>query len=102
MTAARLETSVNWPVGVGGKGNEGVAGLVKQTPGSLGYVELIFARQNNISYGSVQNQAGEFVNSMNTLALAIKKQPRLRADAFEENSFAKMKDMPEFKRLLGQ
>jgi phosphate transport system substrate-binding protein len=55
--------SVNWPVGVGGKGNEGVSGLVKQTPGSIGYVELIYAKQNNISYGSVQNQAGEFVSA---------------------------------------
>src|SRR6202161_3262829 len=44
-------TSVNWPVGLGGKGNEGVAGLVKQTPDSIGYVELIYAVQNNIPYG---------------------------------------------------
>ena len=44
-------TSVKWPVGVGGKGNEGVAGLVSQTPGALGYVELIYALQNNIAYG---------------------------------------------------
>ena len=56
-----VATSVNWPVGVGGKGNEGVAGLVKQTPGSFGYVELIYAKQNNIDYGSVQNMEGEFV-----------------------------------------
>jgi phosphate transport system substrate-binding protein len=54
-------SSVNWPAGVGGKGNEGVAGLVKQTPGSLGYVELVYALQNKIPYGSVQNQAGEFI-----------------------------------------
>jgi phosphate transport system substrate-binding protein len=58
-----VATSVNWPVGVGGKGNEGVAGLVKQTPGAFGYVELIYAIQNNIDYGSVQNMAGEFVRS---------------------------------------
>jgi phosphate transport system substrate-binding protein len=58
-----VATSVNWPVGLGGKGNEGVAGLVKQTPGSIGYVELIYAIQNKISYGSVQNMAGEFVRS---------------------------------------
>src|SRR6476620_3730250 len=58
-----VATSVNWPVGVGGKGNEGVAGLVKQTPGSIGYVELIYAMQNKIDYGSVQNMAGEFVRS---------------------------------------
>ena len=56
-----VNTSVNWPVGVGGKGNEGVAGLVKQTPGSIGYVELIYALQNQISYGMVQNLAGNFV-----------------------------------------
>ncbi len=58
-----VATSVNWPVGVGGKGNEGVSGLVKQTPGSIGYVELIYALQNSITYGSVQNQAGEFVTA---------------------------------------
>jgi phosphate transport system substrate-binding protein len=56
-----VATSVQWPVGVGGKGNPGVAGLVKQTPGSIGYVELIYAIQNKISYGSVRNAAGEFV-----------------------------------------
>jgi phosphate transport system substrate-binding protein len=58
-----VATSVNWPVGVGGKGNEGVAGLVKQTPGAIGYVELIYALQNKIPYGSVQNQAGEFLRA---------------------------------------
>jgi len=58
-----VATSVNWPVGVGGKGNEGVAGLVKQTPGSIGYVELVYARQNKIDYGSVQNYDGEFVSA---------------------------------------
>jgi phosphate transport system substrate-binding protein len=56
-------TSVNWPVGLGGKGNEGVAGLVKQTPNSIGYVELIFAAQNKMEYGSVKNSAGNFVKA---------------------------------------
>jgi phosphate transport system substrate-binding protein len=56
-----VNASVNWPVGVGGKGNEGVSGLVKQTPGSIGYVELIYALQTKISYGTVQNAAGKFV-----------------------------------------
>lgn len=56
-------TSVNWPVGLGGKGNEGVAGLVKQTPNTLGYVELIYAVQNNMAYGKVQNAAGKFVKA---------------------------------------
>jgi phosphate transport system substrate-binding protein len=54
-----VATSVNWPTGVGGRGNEGVSGLVKQTPGAIGYVELIYALQNKISYGSVMNAAGE-------------------------------------------
>jgi len=58
-----VATSVNWPIGVGGKGNEGVAGLVSQTPGSIGYVELIYALQNKIAFGSVQNAAGEFVKA---------------------------------------
>jgi phosphate transport system substrate-binding protein len=58
-----VATAVNWPSGVGGKGNEGVAGLVQQSPGSIGYVELIYALQNKISYGSVQNMAGEFVRA---------------------------------------
>jgi phosphate transport system substrate-binding protein len=58
-----VNTSVNWPVGVGGRGNEGVSGLVKQTPGAIGYVELIYALQNKIPYGTVQNQAGEFVKA---------------------------------------
>ena len=58
-----VATSVMWPTGVGGKGNEGVAGLVQQVPGSIGYVELIYALQNKIAYGSVQNLAGEFVRA---------------------------------------
>jgi phosphate transport system substrate-binding protein len=60
---AGVATQVNWPTGVGGKGNEGVAGLVTQTPGSLGYVELVYALQNKIAYGSVQNMAGEFTKA---------------------------------------
>lgn len=56
-------TSVNWPVGLGGKGNEGVSGLVKQTPNAIGYIELIYAVQNNIAYGKVQNAAGKFVKA---------------------------------------
>ena len=59
----RVSTAVQWPTGIGGKGNEGVAGLVKQTPGSIGYVELIYALQNKIDYGSVRNMAGEFVRA---------------------------------------
>ena len=58
-----VSTAVNWPAGVGGKGNEGVAGLVRQTPGSIGYVELIYALQNTTAFGSVQNANGEFVKA---------------------------------------
>jgi phosphate transport system substrate-binding protein len=54
-------TSVNWPTGIGGKGNEGVSGQVKQTPGALGYVELIYAIQNKMPYADVKNSAGEFM-----------------------------------------
>ena len=54
-------TSVNWPTGIGGKGNEGVAGQIKQTPGALGYVELIYAIQNKMPYADVKNSAGAFV-----------------------------------------
>ncbi len=54
-------TSVNWPVGLGGKGNEGVAGLVKQSEGALGYVELAYAVQNNLPYADLRNKAGEYV-----------------------------------------
>jgi phosphate transport system substrate-binding protein len=56
-------SSINWPVGLGGKGSEGVTGLIKQTPNSVGYVELIYAVQNNISYGAVKNSAGTFVKA---------------------------------------
>ena len=54
-------TSVNWPTGIGGKGNEGVSGQVKQTPGALGYVELIYALQNKMPYADIKNSSGEFV-----------------------------------------
>jgi len=56
-------TSVNWPVGLGGKGNEGVAGQVKLTQNSIGYVELIYAKQNKMSYGKVKNRSGAFIKA---------------------------------------
>lgn len=56
-------TSLKWPTGLGGKGNPGVAGLVQQTPGSIGYVELIYALQNKISYGMVKNKKGNFIQA---------------------------------------
>ena len=60
-TKVGTNTSVNWPTGIGGKGNEGVAGQIKQTPGAIGYVELIYAIQNKMPYADVKNSAGEFV-----------------------------------------
>ncbi len=74
-TKVGKSTSVNWPVGLGGKGNEGVAGLVKQTPNSIGYVELIYAIQNNMPYGLVRNSSGSFVKAEPGQRHA----PRLRA-----------------------
>lgn len=72
-------TSVNWPVGLGGKGNEGVSGMVKQTEGSIGYVELIYALSNKMPYGSVQNAAGVFVKasleSVTAAAGSVKEMP---------------------------
>ena len=56
-------TSVSWPVGLGGKGNENVAGLVKQTPNSIGYVELIYAIQTKMPYGKVKNSSGDFIKA---------------------------------------
>jgi len=62
-TRVGKSTSVKWPVGLGGKGNEGVSGSVQQTANSIGYVELIYAIQNKMSYGKVKNAAGEFVQA---------------------------------------
>ncbi|MGH9452779.1 MAG: phosphate ABC transporter substrate-binding protein PstS [Terriglobia bacterium] len=56
-------TSVNWPIGLGGKGNEGVSGIVSQTPYSIGYVELIYALETHLLYGTVQNTTGRFVKA---------------------------------------
>src|SRR5438309_11508068 len=65
-------TSVNWPTGIGGKGNEGVAGQIKQTPGALGYVELIYAIQNKMPYADVKNSAGNFVKpSIESITAAL-------------------------------
>lgn len=54
-------SSVNWPAGLGGKGNEGISGLVKQTPGAIGYMELAYALQNNMAFAKVQNKSGNFI-----------------------------------------
>ncbi len=72
-------TSVSWPVGLGGKGNDGVAGLIKQTPGAIGYVELIYAVQNHMEFAEVKNAAGKFVvpsfQSVTAAAAASKEMP---------------------------
>ena len=72
-------TSVKWPVGLGGKGNEGVAGMIRQMQGSIGYVELIYAVQNKITYGSVKNSGGAFVkaslDSVTAAAASVKNMP---------------------------
>jgi phosphate transport system substrate-binding protein len=62
-SAVGSNTSVKWPVGIGAEHNEGVAGLVKQSPDSIGYVELIYATQNKMGYGAVQNSAGTFLKA---------------------------------------
>ena len=54
-------SAVNWPAGLGGKGSEGVAGLVKQTPGAIGYVELAYAKQNNMPFANIQNKSGKYI-----------------------------------------
>jgi len=72
-------TSVDWPVGLGGKGNEGVSGSIQQTANSIGYVELIYAIQNKMTYGKVKNAAGEFVQAslagVTAAAAAMKEMP---------------------------
>ncbi|HUO26420.1 MAG TPA: phosphate ABC transporter substrate-binding protein PstS [Candidatus Aquilonibacter sp.] len=74
-------TSVKWPIGLGGKGNEGVAGSVRQLQGAIGYVELIYAVQNNITYGSVRNAAGTFLKaSLDGVTAAAASVPKMPAD----------------------
>jgi phosphate transport system substrate-binding protein len=74
-------TSVKWPIGLGGKGNEGVAGSIRQLQGAIGYVELIYAVQNDITYGSVKNAAGNFVKaSLESVTAAAASAPKMPAD----------------------
>ncbi len=74
-------TSVKWPIGLGGKGNEGVAGSIRQLQGAIGYVELIYAVQNNIPYGSVRNAAGVFLKaSLEGVTAAAASAPKMPAD----------------------
>jgi phosphate transport system substrate-binding protein len=73
-------TSVKWPVGIGGKGNEGVAGSVRQLPGSIGYIELIYALQNKIPFGSVQNSSKNFVKASLASTTAAAQGVKMPAD----------------------
>jgi phosphate transport system substrate-binding protein len=74
-------TSVKWPVGLGGKNNEGVAGSVRQLGGTIGYVELIYAVQNKITYGSVQNSSGAFIKaSIGGVTAAAASAPKMPDD----------------------
>jgi phosphate transport system substrate-binding protein len=76
---AKPNTVVDWPTGLGAAKNDGVAGLIKQQPGSIGYVELIYAVKNKITYGKVQNKAGQYVkaelSSVTAAAASVKEMP---------------------------
>jgi len=75
------DTSVKWPLGMGAPHNEGVAGLIRQLPGSIGYIELIYAIQNNIPYGMVRNSAGVFMKaSLESVSAAAASAPKMPAD----------------------
>ena len=75
------DTSVKWPIGMGGKGNEGVSGMVHQLAGSIGYVELIYAVQNKIPYGVVRNSSGNFVKaSLESVTAAAASAPKMPPD----------------------
>jgi len=74
-------TSVKWPVGLGGKGNEGVAGMIRQMKGGIGYIELIYAVQNSIPYGVVRNASGNYVKaSLASVTAAAASVPKMPAD----------------------
>jgi phosphate transport system substrate-binding protein len=75
-------TSVSWPVGLGAKGNEGVAGMIRQMEGGFGYVELIYALQNKITYGPVQNASGNFVKASLESTTAAAAAVKMPADDF--------------------
>ena len=75
------DTSVKWPIGMGGKGNEGVSGLIRQLSGSIGYVELIYAVQNSIPYGSIRNSSGVFLKAtLEGVTAAAASAPKMPAD----------------------
>lgn len=73
-------TSVKWPTGIGAKGNEGVAGMIRQMEGAIGYVELIYAEQNHIAYGSMKNAAGNFIKATLDSVTAAAASAKMPAD----------------------
>ncbi len=79
MSSVGKATAVKWPAGIGAKGNEGVAGMIRQMDGAFGYVELVYAVQNNITFGSVKNAAGNFIKasleSTTAAAASVKSMP---------------------------
>jgi phosphate transport system substrate-binding protein len=75
-----MGVSVNWPVGLGAKGNEGVTAILKQTQNSLGYIELAYAKENRLAYGSVQNPAGEFIKADLPSIVAAAEEVKIPAD----------------------
>ena len=80
-TQVGSDTSVKWPIGMGGNHNEGVAGMIRQLSGSIGYIELIYAIQNNIPYGSVRNSSGAFVKaSLEGVTAAAASSPKMPPD----------------------
>jgi phosphate transport system substrate-binding protein len=80
-SVAGADTSVKWPIGMGQKGNEGVSGMIRQLPGSIGYVELIYAVSNNIPYGSVRNSSGAFVKAtLESVTAAAASAPKMPDD----------------------
>jgi phosphate transport system substrate-binding protein len=82
-TKVGVGKTVNWPTGVGAKGNEGVAGQISNSPGAIGYIELAYALQNDISYAAVQNKAGEYVlPSVDSIRAAASQKPEISATDF--------------------
>ena len=75
-------TSVSWPLGLGAKGNEGVAGMIRQMDGGIGYVELIYALQNNITYGPIQNASGNFIKASLASTTAAAASAKMMGDDF--------------------
>ena len=94
--------SVSWPIGVAGQGNEGVAGLIKTTPYSIGYVELAYALQNHFTYAKIQNAAGKFVSpSLKSVAADAAQKPNITAVDFSIVDQPGADQLPDLRLQLG-